>query len=613
MYSRFSTVDRYAAAMLPRVKHTEDDDYEAFRRADEAACREDTAPAASSDEDVEYDNLGRTELPKRAAYPARRYVDEDDYDDAPQLAKFDLSTLPATPWSVDASNKIAAEIAAFAPDSEDELIMDEIDIITGVRSPQPLRINTEIQACAIHVIERETPQDPVLERKKIMTSAYEQNGKLFGGYFRTRVTLTIDNAPPKKKAAVRTVKRVEKKAPKRVVPQPEKAPEIEPVTDKTAILRFCRETAAAEAAEAAEKIAENAETVTTDAPAKIEREPEVSAEVRGRVEARIAAIKAAIATRAAKTRVRTVETTEPVRAVKPARQERRSEIKQLTAELFYNNSKVAELDTRMTLAMVHDPTTLMTLVGMITKRPEEIVKCRDDPEYMVPLPPLAANSGVMVASPTQANVILTPPIIASLCRNGNDCPWYRRQAYLVYGVEPPSYLQQATECHFMHVARDPLTIEMPTAKSTETVRFVQCSIQGCTQQQHYTPYDDASTRVIHMTTMHENCPCNHCRGDGHHCIHDGRNFCQNALVEGCCRRHHFAGPVLATIMMRALLNFANTDPYRWPVTDYSALSALWRQLVSIKVPGTDKDMGDRFRMKGIWPAEKKGKSTGHRH
>jgi cellobiose-specific phosphotransferase system component IIA len=687
--SRFAKKDRYATAMAtpietvpaaprpPRVAIDYAAEFAAYEREAEPKV---TAPPALTIEDLEYEEFRREDAAyEDQAYEEPVYEDEDDdteYDnigrgrnvvghyigrtEANRASKMKIQVEPKKPnplqvkkpagprtpitgWSADSSSKIGAQLAEYAPDSEEDIEVDEIDMVTGLKSPQQLRVNNEIRGQVVHAIQREEPQNPVLEKKKIMQGAYEKNGKLFGDYFTARITLPEVRGAERAALARPAARQVKKQiTPKinsfaaldepEVVEEPEVVDVVEEVTvDKAAILRFCEKTATEEAEAAAATIEEDETDETDESSAEstiVTREPEASPEVLERVATKIAMIKARIDARKAKTdaeRQARLAASKPDSAQTNTKKSRAklTNTKQLTNELFYNKGKIAENETRVTLSQVHAPDTLMTLVGMITKKPEEMVKCRDDANYMVPLPPLASTTDVMVASPTQSNVLHTPPIVSSLCRSGNECQWYRKQAHEEHGAPVPQHLQNARVCHFMHVSREPLTLEMPAVGATEKfavnkqgeqfslgwsrtepVQFVQCSIQGCTQEQHYLPHDDERIHVVHMTPMSETCTCTHCDENGYKCNHDGRNFCQNALVEGCCRRHQYSGPVLATLLMRALLNRASTDPYKWPTGDYTALSGLWRQIVSIKVPGTDNDMGDRFRMKGIWPSAK---------
>jgi hypothetical protein len=505
---------------------------------------------------------------------------------------------PASPWSESTSSRVARALTELDSE-EDTLVRDDIDFITGGdEASRPLPVSRAAAVQIVHVIPREIPENPLIKQKTLMEGVYEKNGKLLGDYFRRSIQMPVQSKTPAYTKETARVKRPGKARDVQVKktnnafaalaydevdeiePQQKEEIEIKSEVDRESVRRACI-AAAREEEDATE------ESETEEAPV-VQPDPEVSEEVRARVAARMELKKADFAARRERAeaereaRMARTQATEAKSKSPTSSSQKVKKDHKLTYDLFYNHKYEAD-EARITLVKVHSPVTLMTLVGMICKKPDEIVKCRDDPTHMVPLPPLASASDIAIASPTRANVIHTPPIVASLCRNGTDCPWFRAQAYQVLGAPVPREYANARECNYMHIAREPLSLD--------GARFVQCSIQGCAQQQHYLPYDDETIHVIHMTPMTEECS------------HDQRNFCQNALGDGCCRRHRYAGPLFATMVMRAMLSFAQPNPTKWQVGDYSAMFDLWRRVVETGIPGDSAKFESRFKIPGIWPAQ----------
>jgi hypothetical protein len=262
--------------------------------------------------------------------------------------------------------------------------------------------------------------------------------------------------------------------------------------------------------------------------------------------------------------------------------------RKLQLELFNADFAVARRDvSRSMLIKIYDPRRIMAIYcKLIMQNCKEIEACSRDRAHTIPVPPISTVADLMVASPTELNIIHTPIIPLPLCRKGTECEWFRHMANRELGVNMNQYAK-AHICTYLHA-------EIGTPYKVSGRRLVQCSVMNCTATRHYTPYDDPEIVTIHVTRSTEDCG------------YDTRNYCVNALTDGCARRHLHAGPVMVAMIMRDILYCGIQDPAKWPITDNTYMYKTSRLILETHIPvkGVQETVESRLKaVAGVWPRQ----------
>lgn len=522
---------------------------------------------------------------------------------------------PALPWSVENTAKITNELKNLPVNEEDSIIMDDVEFFTGAETKftvSPL----------VGVSETPEPRrhDLLMEFKSKIKNVYIKDSEPIKNYIlkvtsEIPVQTTVKPQPSLKKTPTRNISE------KRTKPSVKKTNIYDSLNNESSDDDEQSKTAttAMESLDTSElsilstvdpsiKLPELYSDVSSDSESDNDQaekiiEPVETVEEREAREALQKSVLKRLETRAVAERKRAAEQkSRAQREPKPAtpksqeavtrRKEKsilRARSQKLKLELFSGKATMARATVsdpaRLILQRILNPTLVNALnCKLLMQMPDEIIKCTNDKKHMIPLPPFA-DDDVFVASPTQANVIHTPIIPAPLCRAGIECGWYIKQAYEALGMETPYKYQNATPCYYMHLGAEMLDI-----KGT---KFAQCSLIGCTAEEHYTPQNDESVVVLHMQVFNEMCS------------HDRRNFCLNILGDGCCRRHKYAGPLMVSMIMRNALAHREADPYKWPITDNGYLFKISREIMEAKVPitGQNDTLEKRLAVKGNWPPQ----------
>lgn len=200
---------------------------------------------------------------------------------------------------------------------------------------------------------------------------------------------------------------------------------------------------------------------------------------------------------------------------------------------LFNSNNISVSGIKNDICNVYNVNRIMTIYSkLIIQCYNDYKNCIKNTSHSIPLPRIS-NYDINVASPTGLNIIQTPIIPTTCCRDGVNCQWFKHQAYSTIDKYMPRDLYNANECNFLHVDNNqPLTIDNNI--------FVNCIVPGCKSKTHYLPkYDSNCTiHVLHV-------PINKTS-----CIFNDKSYCTSILNGGCSRGHKNHIPVIISLIMR---------------------------------------------------------------
>ena len=563
------------------------------------------------------------------------YSDDDNWNSGDELPKpkpvLKKRMIPGAAinpmmWSPENTDKIVQGIREADPasDDEDDIITDA-DIINGTDAKfykiKFIRYDEVSEIQASQKEEEEKAVNQITLTREKMLRVYNADGGPLEKYILSKVSeLPVEKPPTTKKPVDTTKPKAEKHKKKNMYAalvetddedEPRQTEEIGiddglvlkrmdkksddgfPQPDRSIPIVYYESSSDEESEESEESEKTKEEEEEEEAKEAKEEEEEETEE---RKEWRRQIVEKLLAKQAEKTRIefekRTVSApatlTSPEKQVERRRLKERARMngKALLRQCFQPLQMQTSFDKpREVLKKVMVPRIVSTLYcKLLMQTPDDMQQCINDSQYMISMPPLATPE-MLIASPVYANVMQTPIIPAPLCRNGTECAWFKRQAHIALGLKLPSRLHKVPICFYMHTGPDMLEISGS--------KVVQCSVMGCISADHYTPGDDSTIAVVHMTRSTDTCG------------HSQRNYCLNVMGDGCCRLHAHAGPLMLSMIMRGMLAARIHDPYKWPLSNNSYLFKSSREILESRIPVKNQSgtIEKRIVESGDWPQQ----------